>query len=159
MLPVAAGHGVGFVPAAFVGSGDHSRSARLWFATLGEADLTEAAAPAATDTARPCRRAARRAGYLAGLSAGLMLGVRLSLWPVALSAAAWLALRRGEGSRPSLRALYEQIPLVDLRGLGERFRDRNGPPAFFFWRKFCAETPDLRVSDIVASVAGRVGLW
>ncbi|MBM4270522.1 MAG: alpha/beta fold hydrolase [Deltaproteobacteria bacterium] len=55
----------------------------------------------------------------------------------------------------ALRALYEQIPLVDLRGLGERFRDKGGPPAFLFWQKFCAETPDLRASDVVGSVSGK----
>lgn len=44
LLPVAAEHGVAFVPGtAFAVSGDHGRAARLCFATAGEADLAEAA--------------------------------------------------------------------------------------------------------------------
>jgi len=54
---------------------------------------------------------------------------------------------------PALRAMYDAVPLLDMQGVAASFADPNGPPPFLFWQKFCAETPDLRVSDVVATIA------
>jgi haloalkane dehalogenase len=54
---------------------------------------------------------------------------------------------------PALRALYESLPVVDAAGLVEKFLDPQGVPPFLFWRKFCAETPVLRPSEVVGIIA------
>lgn len=53
----------------------------------------------------------------------------------------------------ALRALYDSLPVVDARGLVEKFLDPKGIPPFLYWRKFCAETPDLRPSEVVGIIA------
>jgi len=55
-----------------------------------------------------------------------------------------------------MHALYETIPSVPASELGARFADRNGPPGFFFWRKYCAESPDFSVGDVMANVGGNI---
>jgi haloalkane dehalogenase len=54
---------------------------------------------------------------------------------------------------PALRALYDSLPVVDAKGLVEKFLDPRGIPPFLYWRKFCAETPDLRPSEVVGIIA------
>jgi haloalkane dehalogenase len=54
-----------------------------------------------------------------------------------------------------MRKLYESLPVVDVSELGERFAATDGPPGFLYWRKFCAETPDLRIADIMRHAGGR----
>lgn len=53
-----------------------------------------------------------------------------------------------------MREVYASIPIVGASELGERFRDHNGPPGFFFWRKYCAESPDFSVGDVMQTVGG-----
>jgi haloalkane dehalogenase len=60
-----------------------------------------------------------------------------------------------EDAGPMLRSLYASLPVVDVKGLGERFRDPKGVPPFLYWQKFCAETPDFRIGEVVGSVLGR----
>jgi haloalkane dehalogenase len=55
---------------------------------------------------------------------------------------------------PALRALRDATPVVDARGLVEKFRDPGGTPPFFYWQKFCADTPELRASEVIGIVAG-----
>ena len=59
---------------------------------------------------------------------------------------------------PMLRAAYDRVPVVDLTTLALHLSgarsDPNGAPAFMYWQKFCAETPDLTVSQVVALSAG-----
>ncbi len=54
-----------------------------------------------------------------------------------------------------MRKLYESLPVVDVSELGERFPATDGPPGFLYWCKFCAETPDLRIADIMRHAGGR----
>jgi haloalkane dehalogenase len=42
-----------------------------------------------------------------------------------------------------LRAAYESMPVVAASELDARFRDKSGLPGILFWRKFCAESPQL----------------
>jgi haloalkane dehalogenase len=53
-----------------------------------------------------------------------------------------------------MRELYERLPVVDVTELGERFAAKDGPPGFLYWRKFCAETPKLKISDIMLNAGG-----
>ena len=39
---------------------------------------------------------------------------------------------------PALHALYDSLPIVKASELFERFRAKDGPPGFLFWRKYCA---------------------
>ncbi len=55
-----------------------------------------------------------------------------------------------------MRALYESLPVVDVSELGQRFAATDGAPGFLYWRKFCAETPELKISDIMLHAGGRV---
>lgn len=54
---------------------------------------------------------------------------------------------------PAMRALYDSLPVVDGAGLVQKFLDPQGVPPFLYWRKFCAETPDLRPSEVVGLIA------
>jgi haloalkane dehalogenase len=49
-----------------------------------------------------------------------------------------------------LKDAYKSLPVVKAEELGERFRDTSGIPGFLYWRKFCAESPDLEVGKLVA---------
>jgi len=42
-----------------------------------------------------------------------------------------------------LREAYKTLPVVKAGELDERFRDTSGFPGFLYWRKFCAESPEL----------------
>ena len=50
--------------------------------------------------------------------------------------------------------VYETIPVVSASELGERFSATDGPPGFFFWRKYCAESPDFSVGDVMQLTGG-----
>ncbi len=52
----------------------------------------------------------------------------------------------------TLKEAYETLPVVEAHELGERFKDTSGIPGFMYWRKFCAETPDLDIGKVVAFV-------
>jgi haloalkane dehalogenase len=56
---------------------------------------------------------------------------------------------------PMLRALYESLPVPDMREVAAAFANPSGPPPFLYWQKFCAETPELRVSEVVGSITAR----
>jgi haloalkane dehalogenase len=52
------------------------------------------------------------------------------------------------------KAIYQELPVVETEELGERFRDRNSPvPGFLYWRKYCAATPALSVSELMKVTA------
>jgi haloalkane dehalogenase len=55
---------------------------------------------------------------------------------------------------PAMHALYESLPVVSAAELGARFRDQEGPPGFLFWRKYCAESPDFSVRDVMGTAGG-----
>ncbi len=48
--------------------------------------------------------------------------------------------------------LYETIPIVPAADLGTHFAAKDGPPGFFFWRKYCAESPEFNVGDVMTVV-------
>ena len=52
-----------------------------------------------------------------------------------------------------LKEAYKTLPVVKVGELGERFRDTSGIPGFLYWRKFCAESPDLEIGGIFASIS------
>ncbi|MDH5173482.1 MAG: haloalkane dehalogenase, partial [Gammaproteobacteria bacterium] len=52
-----------------------------------------------------------------------------------------------------LKAAYKTLPVVKARELGERFRDKTAIPGFLYWRKFCAESPDLEIGEVMAAVS------
>lgn len=53
---------------------------------------------------------------------------------------------------PAMRKLYDTIPVVDIREVGRRFASKDGPPGFFYWRRHCSDTPDLRIGELMAGV-------
>lgn len=53
---------------------------------------------------------------------------------------------------PAMRKLYEGLPVVKREELGKHFAAKDGPPGFLYWRKFCAETPELPVGQIVGNL-------
>lgn len=52
-----------------------------------------------------------------------------------------------------LKDAYKTLPVVKAEELGERFQDTSGIPGFLYWRKFCAETPDLDIGHLMAQVS------
>jgi haloalkane dehalogenase len=52
-----------------------------------------------------------------------------------------------------LKEAYKTLPVVKAEELGERFRDTSGIPGFLYWRKFCAESPDLDIGHLMDVVA------
>ena len=52
-----------------------------------------------------------------------------------------------------LKDAYKTLPVVQAEELSERFLDTSGIPGFLYWRKFCAETPELDVGDVMAKVS------
>lgn len=55
-----------------------------------------------------------------------------------------------------LKEAYESLPVVKAEELDERFRDTSGIPGILYWRKFCAQSPEIlrpghAVMDVVAS--------
>ena len=55
---------------------------------------------------------------------------------------------------PAMRKLYDSLPVVKASELGERFAAKDGPPGFLYWRKYCAESPEFSVSDVMRMIAG-----
>jgi len=54
-----------------------------------------------------------------------------------------------------LKDAYMTLPVVKAEELGERFRDTTGIPGFLYWRKFCAENPDLEIGQLMGEVSAR----
>ena len=54
-----------------------------------------------------------------------------------------------------LKEAYTSLPVVQAEDLNDRFRDESGIPGFLYWRKFCAETPDLQIGSLMEVVAKR----
>jgi len=54
----------------------------------------------------------------------------------------------------AMHALYDSLPVVAASELGARFLDKEGPPGFLFWQKYCAESPDFSVGDVIQTVGG-----
>lgn len=54
-----------------------------------------------------------------------------------------------------MREVYAGIPIVKASELFERFRAKDGPPGFFFWRKYCAESPEFSVGDVMQNAGGQ----
>jgi haloalkane dehalogenase len=57
-----------------------------------------------------------------------------------------------------LKKAYQSLPVVAAKDLEARLRDRSGVPGMLYWRKFCAESPEIRypgdaVMDSVGSKA------
>jgi haloalkane dehalogenase len=48
-----------------------------------------------------------------------------------------------------LKEAYKTLAVVEAEELEERFRDTNGIPGFLYWRKFCAESPDLEIGRVM----------
>lgn len=53
----------------------------------------------------------------------------------------------------SLQAAYKTLPVVRAEELGARFADTSGIPGFLYWRKFCAESPDLEIGHLMRVVS------
>jgi haloalkane dehalogenase len=92
---------------------------------------------------------------------GGLIGLRLvAAYPerFARVVAANTALPDGGGipisAAKAMHDLYATIPVVAASELGKRFSAKDGPPGFFFWRKYCAESPDFNVGDVMQTVGG-----
>jgi haloalkane dehalogenase len=54
-----------------------------------------------------------------------------------------------------LKEAYKTLPVVKAEELEARFRDQSGVPGMLYWRKFCAESPEiLRPGDAVIDRVG-----
>ncbi|MFK8050928.1 MAG: haloalkane dehalogenase [Halioglobus sp.] len=53
-----------------------------------------------------------------------------------------------------LKEAYKTLPAVKAEELGARFADKSGIPGFLYWRKFCAESPDLEIGHLMGAVSG-----
>jgi haloalkane dehalogenase len=49
-----------------------------------------------------------------------------------------------------LKEAYKTLEVVKVTELGARFQDTSGIPGFLYWRKFCAESPDLNIGALMA---------
>jgi haloalkane dehalogenase len=54
-----------------------------------------------------------------------------------------------EAAKP-MREMYAGLPVVKASEIFERFADKSGPPGFMFWRKYCAESPEFSVGDVMS---------
>ena len=54
-----------------------------------------------------------------------------------------------------LRETYKTLPVVKAAELDARFSDTSGIPGFLYWRKFCAESPELM--DIGGALMSGIG--
>ena len=52
-----------------------------------------------------------------------------------------------------LKDAFTTLPVVKAEELGERFTDTSGIPGFLYWRKFCAESKDLEIGQLMAQVS------
>jgi haloalkane dehalogenase len=57
---------------------------------------------------------------------------------------------------PAMHELYESLPVVKATELGERFAAKDGPPGFLFWRKYCAESPEFSVGDVMQNTGATI---
>jgi haloalkane dehalogenase len=55
-----------------------------------------------------------------------------------------------------MRKLYDGLPIVKASEIFTRFADKDGPPGFLFWRKYCAESPEFSVGDVMQQSGGRM---
>ena len=55
----------------------------------------------------------------------------------------------------TLKEAYKTLEVVPAEQLGGRFRDTSGIPGFLYWRKFCAESPDLEIGELMALTSGK----
>jgi haloalkane dehalogenase len=80
---------------------------------------------------------------------GSMIGLRLvAAFPerfarVVLANGALVAGPVPKDFAEPLRQAYESMPVVAAADLEERFRDTSGLPGILYWRKFCAESPEV----------------
>ncbi len=54
---------------------------------------------------------------------------------------------------PPLKEAYKTLPVVKAEELEKRFQDTSGIPGFLYWRKFCAESPDLEIGHLMGTVS------
>ena len=59
-----------------------------------------------------------------------------------------------EAAKP-MREMYDGLPVVKASELSARFADESGPPGFMFWQKYCAESPEFSVGDVMGG-GGRI---
>ena len=52
-----------------------------------------------------------------------------------------------------LKDAYRTLPVVKAEELEGRFRDTTGIPGFLYWRKHCAESPDLDIGKLVSQTS------
>lgn len=52
-----------------------------------------------------------------------------------------------------LKEAYETLPVVKADEFSARFQDTSGIPGFLYWRKFCAESPDLEIGHLMAQTS------
>ena len=58
-----------------------------------------------------------------------------------------------------LKEAYKTLPVVKARELEDRFNDNSGIPGFLYWRKFCAESPEvLRPGDAIDFISSAAPL-
>ena len=50
----------------------------------------------------------------------------------------------------AMRARYESLPVVSANELFRRFVEKSEAPGYWYWRKFCASSPEFRISKILA---------
>ena len=80
---------------------------------------------------------------------GSMIGLRLvAAFPerfarVVLANGAMVAGAVPPEFTDAVREAYKALPVVPASELEERFRDTSGIPGIFYWRKFCAESPEI----------------
>lgn len=53
---------------------------------------------------------------------------------------------------PAMHSLYDSLDVVEARELPERMQ--SAAHGFMYWIKFCAETPELRVDELLATIGG-----
>lgn len=54
---------------------------------------------------------------------------------------------------PAMHELYESIPALAPLEMGKKLRENKNGAGFMYWIKYCAEYPDLIVSDVVGMSA------
>jgi haloalkane dehalogenase len=59
-----------------------------------------------------------------------------------------------EGAGPAMREIYDSIPVIEAEQIFEKFAAKDGPPGFFFWRKYCSENPSFHPRDVMANAGG-----
>ncbi len=52
-----------------------------------------------------------------------------------------------------LKEAYRGLPVVNAGDLRQRFEDKEGVPGFLYWRKFCAETPNLDIAELMQTAS------